>query len=356
MDRTEANTGTREVSDHLRFDVSALERWMAGHVDGFAGPLTVSQFKGGQSNPTYRLETPSGRAYVLRRKPPGKLLPGAHAVDREARVMSALGKQDFPVPHVHGLCEDEGVIGTPFFVMDLVEGRIVWDPTFPDLTPADRAAHFDAMNATMARLHGFDPVAIGLGDYGRATGFIERQVARWSKQYENDVEAGPVPAMDRLVAWLKDNLPPDSGESRVVHGDYRCDNMIFAPSEARVVAVLDWELSTLGDPVADFVYHLMMYRMPAGMFTGLNGLDFAELGIPTEEEYVAAYCERTGRSGLPQLDYLVVFVIFRLAAICHGIRGRLARGSASSAHAEATAAMTEPLAELALEQIPAARR
>ena len=356
MDRTEANTGTREVSERLRFDIAPIEQWMADHVEAFSGPLTVSQFKGGQSNPTYRLDTPSGRAFVLRRKPPGKLLPGAHAVDREARVMSALGRQGFPVPRIHGLCEDENVIGTPFFVMDLVEGRIVWEATFPGLSRAERAAHFDAMNATIARLHGFDPNEIGLGDYGRATGFVERQVARWSKQYEGDVEAGRVPAMDRLVAWLKDNLPPDSGDGRIVHGDYRCDNMIFAPDEARVAAVLDWELSTLGDPVADFVYHLMMYRMPAGMFTGLNGLDFAELGIPSEDEYVAAYCRRTGRSALPDLDFLIVFVIFRLAAICHGIRGRLARGSASSAHAEATAAMTEPLAELAKNQIPSARR
>jgi aminoglycoside phosphotransferase (APT) family kinase protein len=355
MDRTEANTGTREVSERLRFDVAPLEQWMADNVDGFAGPLTVSQFKGGQSNPTYRLDTPSGRAFVLRRKPPGKLLPGAHAVDREARVMSALRRQGFPVPHIHGLCEDENIIGTAFFLMDLVEGRIVWEPTFPSLSPNERAAHFDAMNATIARLHSFDPEAIGLGDYGRATGFVERQVARWSKQYETDIEAGRSPAMDRLVPWLRDNLPPDSGEGRVVHGDYRCDNMIFAPDEARVAAVLDWELSTLGDPVADFIYHLMMYRMPAGMFTGLNGLDFTDLGIPTEDDYVAAYCERTGRSSLPHLDYLIVFVIFRLAAICHGIRGRLARGSASSAHAEATAGLTEPMAELALAQLKAAR-
>jgi len=351
MDRTEANTGTREVSEKLRFDVRALEGWMTEHVDGFSGPLSVSQFKGGQSNPTYRLATPSGQAFVMRRKPPGKLLPGAHAVDREARVMSALGSQGFPVPHVHGLCEDEGVIGTPFFVMDLVDGRIIWEASFPGLSPSDRAAHFDAMNDTIARLHGFDPQAIGLGDYGRATGFIERQVARWSRQYETDIEAGRVPAMDRLVAWLRDNLPEDSGESRVVHGDYRCDNMIFAPDQPRVSAVLDWELSTLGDPLADFVYHLMMYRMPAGMFTGLKGLDLIELGIPSEEQYVEAYCCRTGRTGLPQLDYLFVFVIFRLAAICHGIRGRLARGSASSAHAQATAALTEPLADLALAQV-----
>ena len=355
MDRTEANSGTKEVSERLRFDVAGLERWMTNHVAGFSGPVTVSQFKGGQSNPTYRIDTPSGRAFVLRRKPPGKLLPGAHAVDREARVMGALGAQGFPAPHIYGSCDDENVIGTPFFVMDLVPGRVVWEASFPGLSPTDRAAHFDAMNETIARLHSFDPDAIGLGDYGRATGFVERQVARWSKQYEGDVEAGRVPAMDRLTAWLKDNLPPDSGKASVVHGDFRCDNMIFAADEARVAAVLDWELSTLGDPAADFVYHLMMYRMPAGMFTGLHGLDLTELGIPSEQEYIEAYCRRTNRSGLPHVDYLMAFVMFRLAAICHGIRGRLARGSASSAHAEATAALTEPLAELALAQVKSAR-
>jgi aminoglycoside phosphotransferase (APT) family kinase protein len=355
LDRTEANSGTREVSERLRFDVASLERWMKDNVDDFSGPLTVSQFKGGQSNPTYRLDTPSGRSFVLRRKPPGKLLPGAHAVDREARVMSALGAQGFPAPRVYGLCEEESVIGTPFFVMDLVEGRIVWEASFPGLSPSERAAHFDAMNATMAKLHSFEPEAIGLGDYGRASGFVERQVARWSKQYEGDVEAGRVPAMDWLTGWLRDNLPPDSGDARVVHGDYRCDNMIFAPTAPEVVAVLDWELSTLGDPAADFVYHLMMYRMPAGMFTGLNGLALAELGIPSEEEYIADYCRRTGQQSLPHVNYLMAFVMFRLAAICHGIRGRLARGSASSAHAEATAALTEPLAELAVTQAKAAR-
>jgi len=354
MDRTQANTGTREVAERLRFDEAALASWMETHVAGFQGPLSVSQFKGGQSNPTYKLEAPSG-AYVLRRKPPGKILPGAHAVDREARVMSALGAHGFPVPRVHGLCEDESVIGTPFFVMDMVEGRIVWEASFPGLTREERAAHFDAMNATIARLHGYDPEVIGLDDYGRATGFVERQVARWSKQYETDVEGGRIEAMDRLTAWLRDNLPPDSGDARVVHGDYRCDNMIFAPAEARVAAVLDWELSTLGDPAADFVYHLMMYRMSAGTFTGLAGLDFAELGIPSEAEYVEAYCRRTGRTGLPHVDYLMAFVMFRLAAICHGIRGRLARGSASSAHAEATASLVEPLADLAWAQAEKAR-
>ena len=355
MDRTEANTGTREISERLRFDIAGLERWMADHVAGYSGPVSVSQFKGGQSNPTYRIDTASGRSFVLRRKPPGKLLPGAHAVDREARVMSALSAQGFPVPRVYGVCEDEEVIGTAFFVMDLVDGRIIWDPTFPSMSRSERAAHFDAMNSTIAQLHSYDPEAIGLGDYGRSSGFVERQVARWSKQYEGDADAGRVPAMDSVSAWLKDNLPPDSGNSSVVHGDFRCDNMIFATSKPRVAAVLDWELSTLGDPAADFVYHLMMYRMPAGMFTGLEGLEFAELGIPTEQEYVEAYCRRTNRTSLPHVDYLMVFVMFRLAAICHGIRGRLARGSASSAHAEATAALTEPLAELALSQARSAR-
>jgi aminoglycoside phosphotransferase (APT) family kinase protein len=355
LDRTEANSGTRDVSERLRFDVAALEQWLTEHVDDFVGPLAVSQFKGGQSNPTYRLDTPSGRAFVLRRKPPGKLLPGAHAVEREARVMSALGGQGFPVPRIHGLCEDEGVIGTPFFVMDLVDGRIVWEARFPGLSPGERAAHFDAMNATIAQLHGFDPEAIGLGDYGRAAGFVERQLARWSKQYQSDVDAGRLPQMDAVVDWLEKHLPPDSGDARVVHGDFRCDNMIFRSDEARVAAVLDWELSTLGDPAADFVYHLLMYRMPAGIFTGLAGLDLAALGIPSEQQYVAAYCRRTGRDHLANVDYLMVFVMFRLAAILHGIKGRVARGNASSAHAVQMVGQLEPLAELALSQAKSAR-
>ncbi len=360
MDRTMANSGTQDVNEALRFDVAALEAWMSAHVAGFAGPLAVSQFRGGQSNPTYRLDTSpgagrAGRAFVLRRKPPGALLAGAHAVEREARVMSALGPADFPVPFVHGLCEDAGVIGTPFFVMDLIEGRIVWEAAFPALSPADRAAHFDAMNATIARLHQIDPSAAGLADYGRPAGFVERQVARWSKQYLADDAAGRLPQMDALVDWLGAHLPADRGEARIVHGDFRCDNMIFAADEARILAVLDWELSTLGDPLADFVYHLLMYRMPAGIFTGLAGLDLAALGIPSEEKYVAAYCRRTGRDHLPDLDYLMVFVMFRLAGILHGIKGRVARATATSAHAAQMAAQLEPLADLALAQARAAR-
>ena len=354
MDRTEANSGTREVADKLRFDVAALETWMAANVEGYAGPLTVSQFSGGQSNPTYKLETPA-RNYVLRRKPPGPLLPGAHAIEREARVMGALGKAGFPAPRIYALCEDDSVLGTAFFVMDMVDGRIVWDASFPGLDRTGRAAHFNAMNATLAQLHSFDPAAIGLGDYGRPSGFVERQVARWSKQYLADADGGRVPAMDALVDWLGKHMPPDSKRSSVVHGDFRCDNMIFAPDAPRVAAVLDWELSTLGDPAADFVYHLMMYRMPAAIFSGLKGQDLVALGIPSEDDYVAAYCRRTARDSLPDRDYLMVFVMFRLAAIVHGIRGRVVRGSASSAHAADMAAKVEPLAELALAEARAAK-
>jgi aminoglycoside phosphotransferase (APT) family kinase protein len=350
MDRTEENTGTREVSERLRFDPAPLEQWLYEHVPSHDGGLKVRQFKGGQSNPTYLLETPR-TAFVLRRKPPGKLLPGAHAVDREYRVLAALGAQGFPVPKVYGLCEDESVIGTAFYIMDMVPGRIVWEAHFPDMSREERAAHFDAMNATIALLHSYDPEAIGLGDYGKATGFVERQVARWSKQYLSDTDAGRVPTMDQLVDWLGKHLPADSGRSSVVHGDYRCDNMIFWPDEPKVRAVLDWELSTLGDPAADFTYHLLMYRMPGGPnFSGLAGMDLEALGIPSEDDYVAAYCKRTGRDHLPNKDYLIVFCLFRLAAILHGIKGRLARGNASSAHAAQMVERLEPLAELALSE------
>jgi aminoglycoside phosphotransferase (APT) family kinase protein len=349
MDRSAQNSGTIEVRNAHRFDAEALAGWMREHVEGYEGPLSVEQFRGGQSNPTYKLSTP-GRAYVLRRKPPGKLLPGAHAVDREYRVIDALGRQGFPVARVYGLCEEEGVIGTPFYVMEMVEGRIFWEADLPQVGRAERPAYFDAMNATIAQLHGIDPEAAGLGDYGKPGNYFERQIGRWSKQYLGDVEAGRVPAMDRLVEWLPRNIPAGVEEARIIHGDFRCDNMIFHPTEPRVLAVLDWELSTLGHPLADFSYHLMMYRMPAGITTGLAGLDLAALNIPDEAEYVAAYCRRTGREGIPDLDFYVAFNMFRLAAIVHGIKGRLARGTASSAHADKMAAGLEPLAELAWSQ------
>lgn len=349
MDRSEQNSGTIEVREAHRFDTARLTAWMEREIAGFSGPLSVEQFKGGQSNPTYKLTTP-GRSYVLRRKPPGKLLPGAHAVDREYRVIEALGRQGFPVARALGLCLDEEVIGTQFYVMDMVEGRVFWEAAFPEIPRQERPAYFDAMNAAIAQLHGIDPDSAGLGDYGKPGNYFERQIGRWSKQYLGDAEAGRLVAMDRLVEWLPNNAPADGGEARIIHGDFRCDNMIFHATEPRILAVLDWELSTLGHPLADFAYHLMMYRMPADIFTGLAGLDLPAFNIPSEADYVAAYCRRTGRSEIPNLDFYVAFNMFRLAAILHGIKGRLARGTAASAHAAKTVEGLEPLAELAWEQ------
>ncbi|GGC16865.1 aminoglycoside phosphotransferase [Novosphingobium marinum] len=346
-DITEANTGTTAVREGYGFDEAALTRWMESHVEGFAGPLTVEQFRGGQSNPTYKLVTPS-KKYVLRRKPPGQLLKGAHAVEREARVMQALGTTGFPVPRVYGICTDEDVIGTWFFVMDMVEGRIFWDATFPDVAREDRPAYFDAMNETMAALHKVDHEAVGLGDYGKPGNYFARQIGRWSKQYLADEEAGRDPNMDRLVEWLPDNIPPGD-ETSVVHGDFRCDNMIFHPTEPSVLAVLDWELSTLGHPLADFAYHAMMYRMPPDIVAGLEGADLAALNIPSEEAYVAAYCERMGRKSIANWDFYVAFQFFRLAAIFHGIKGRVIRGTAANAQAQDRAKAFPRLAELAVQ-------
>lgn len=348
-DRSAQNSGTGAVRDAHRFALEPLAAWMAREVEGFSGPLEIEQFRGGQSNPTYKLITP-GRAYVLRRKPPGKLLPGAHAVDREYRVITALGGEGFAVARTFGLCLDETVIGTPFYVMEMVEGRIFWNVSFPELSAAERPAYFDAMNAAIAALHRIDPEAAGLGDFGKPGNYFARQIARWSKQYQEDVEAGRVAAMDRLVDWLPQNIPADEDRARVIHGDFRCDNMIFHATEPRILAVLDWELSTLGHPLADFSYHLMMYRMPAGITTGLAGLDLEALNIPSEEDYVAAYCRRTGRDGIPGLDFYMAFNLFRLAGIVHGIKGRVVRGTASSAHAGTMAASLEPLADLAWAQ------
>lgn len=346
--------GTAPVREQHRFDEAALDRWMATHVAGYAGPLQIDQFKGGQSNPTYRLRTP-GAAYVLRRKPPGVLLKGAHAVEREARVMAALGTTGFPVPRIHGLCTDASVIGSWFFVMDLVQGRIFWDASFSTVPQGERAAYMDAMNATLAALHAVDPGAIGLGDYGRAGGYVERQVARWSRQYLEDELAGRHPAMDRLLEWLPRHLPA-SDATTVTHGDFRADNMIFHPVEPRVLAVLDWELSTLGDPLADFAYNAMMYRMPPDILGGIAGLDLAAAGLPDEAAYVAAYCRRTGRTTMADLDYYVAFNMFRFAAILHGIRGRVARGTATSADAVAMGDKFARVAELAWAQAELVQR
>ncbi|WP_066557601.1 phosphotransferase [Croceicoccus bisphenolivorans] len=343
----EANTGTTPVRAGYEIDAARLTEWMAANVDDFAGPLTIEQFKGGQSNPTYKLVTPTAK-YVLRRKPPGQLLKGAHAVEREAKVMAGLGKTGFPVPRVHGICTDDDVIGTWFFVMDMVEGRIFWNATFPEVSREDRPAYFDAMNATMAALHQVDYEAVGLGDYGKPGNYFARQIGRWSKQYLADEEAGRNEDMDRLVAWLPENIPTGD-ETSVVHGDFRCDNMIFHPTEPRVVAVLDWELSTLGHPLADFAYHAMMYRMPPDIVAGLEGVDLAALNIPSEAEYVAAYCKRMGRESIPNWDFYIAFQFFRLAAIFHGIKGRVIRGTAANAQAKERAEAFPRLARLAAE-------
>ena len=349
--RQEQFSGTTEVREGATFDEAALERWMRDHVRDYEGPLTVRQFKGGQSNPTYKLITPR-RSYVLRRKPPGLLIKSAHAVDREYRVITALFAQGFPVAETFGLCTDESVLGTWFYIMDCVEGRIVWDGTFPDVQTADRRQYFDAMNDTIAHLHTIDVAKAGLEDFGKPGNYFARQIGRWSKQYLEDEEAGRLPEMDKLVEWLPANIP-GVDETAIVHGDYRCDNMIFHPTEPRVLAVLDWELSTLGHPLADFSYHLMMYRMPPTGVVGLVDANLAELNIPTEQEYIDRYCATVGRDPgevTANMDFYIAYNMFRLAAIVHGIRGRVIRGTASNAHAKAMSNTVEPLAKLAWEQ------
>lgn len=343
-DITQAFSGTKDVAEAYRFDTARLEAYLAERIAGFAGPLEVKQFKGGQSNPTYLLTTPAKR-YVLRRKPPGKLLPSAHAVEREYAVMSALGATGFPVPKTHILCADEGVVGTAFFVMDHVDGRIFWNGRLPELGAEERSALYDSMNATLARLHSVDYRAIGLGEYGKEGAYVARQIARWTKQYRLS-ETQPIEEMEKLIDWLPRHLP--SGETtRLVHGDYRLDNLIMAKGAPKVVAVIDWELSTLGDPLADFAHHLMQWRLPPGNRGGFLGFDFSGTGIPDEGSYVAAYCERTKRSGIPDLDYYLAYNMFRLAAIVQGIGGRVRDGTAASAEAAEEAKLAGPLAQAA---------
>lgn len=346
IDRQDAFSGTRPVAPGMEVNVAALEAWLVPRVEGFAGPLSLSQFKGGQSNPTYAVETP-GHAYVLRRKPPGKLLPSAHAVDREYRVMAALHAVNYPVPRPHVLCEDDSVIGTAFYLMDRVAGRIIWEPHCPAMERAERAATYDAMNAAIAQLHSLDPVALGLGDFGKPDNYLARQVARWSRNYIAS-KTDDVAEMDALMAWLPDHLP-QSGEARLVHGDFRLDNLILAPDAPQVLAVLDWELSTLGDPLADFTYHLMQWVMPPsddGSGTGsLVGHDLEALGIPDLDTYVSAYCARTGRSGISDIDNYFAYNFFRLAAILQGIVGRVRDGTATNSNAAAMARQVGPLAK-----------
>jgi aminoglycoside phosphotransferase (APT) family kinase protein len=350
LDRQQAFSGTKEAAPALRLDEGRLEQYLAQNVAGFAGPLGIKQFKGGQSNPTYLLETPA-RRYVVRRKPPGKLLPSAHAIDREYRVIRALYPQKFPVAEPVVYCDDESVAGTAFYVMGFVDGRVFWEPQMPSSNPAERTAVYDAMNDTIARLHSFEPAKIGLGDFGKGENYVARQVDRWSKQYRAS-ETEKIEAMERLIEWLPAHVPP-SGPARVVHGDYRLDNLIVARDAPKVSAVLDWELSTLGDPLADFSYHLMAWHMPhsesaAGTAT-LVGHDLNALGIPSMAEYVDAYVARTGLDPRPALPVYLAYNFFRIAAILQGIIGRVRDGTATSEFAPAKAEMIRPLAEKAWE-------
>jgi aminoglycoside phosphotransferase (APT) family kinase protein len=346
--------GTKPVAASHAFEAAALEAHLQRELPGFAGPLTVEQFKGGQSNPTYKLLTP-GRAYVMRTKPgpAAKLLPSAHAIEREFRVMRGLAGSAVPVAQMHLLCEDESVIGRAFYVMEFMDGRVLWDQSLPGMTPAERSAIYGEMNRVIAALHAVDVNAAGLADYGRPGNYFERQIARWSKQYVASVTE-EITAMDRLIAWLPAHMPAgarDGAAPAVVHGDYRLDNLVFHKTEPRIIAVLDWELSTLGHPLADFSYHCMAWHIPPGVFRGIGGLDLAALGIPSEREYIERYCRRSGRSDVDALvadwNFYLAYNLFRLASITQGIARRVVDGTAASAQARATGAATRTLAEMA---------
>lgn len=356
--RQEKFSGIMPVKEELKIPVERLESILQAKIEGFEPPLQIDQFRGGQSNPTYLLTDAKGSKLVLRRKPPGELLKSAHAVEREYRVLKGLAETAVPVPKVHFLSIDKTVVGTTFFVMEYVEGRIYWEASLPDLGREDRAEVFDQMNRTLAALHSVDYEAVGLGEYGKPGNYFERQIARWSGQYSNDEEAGRIEAMDRLVSWLPRNIPEDEAIS-IVHGDFRLDNVIFRNERTELAAVLDWELSTLGHPLADFAYSCLPYRFPPQAFSGLKGLDLEALGIPGEEAFIRKYCERTGRDGLPDMDFYMAFNMFRLAAILHGILGRVKRGTATSNHAAQQGAMAEVLAGMAwmeAEKMEARRR
>ena len=335
--------GTVAVPDADTLDLDRLTTWFETNVEGFEGPISYSKFKGGQSNPTYRIDTPN-RSYVLRRQPFGKLLPSAHAVDREYKAMSALGPTGFPVPKTYGLCEDTDVIGSMFFVMGLADGRSLWNGALPGIAKEDRRAIYHAMIDTMADLHTTDPAKIGMDDFGKPQDYCARQIARWTKQYRLS-ETETIPEMDRLIEWLPETIPPQH-ESSVVHGDYRLDNLIFEKDANRVLAVLDWELSTLGDPVADFAYLMLNWHNPADGRAGLLGLDLEELGIPSQNEAVERYVARTGYP-VPPMDWYFAYNLFRLAGIMQGIKKRVIDGTASSAHAKAMSERVVPLVQRA---------
>jgi aminoglycoside phosphotransferase (APT) family kinase protein len=345
--------GTREVSESHRFDVAALQAWLSAHMPGFKGPLQVEMFKGGQSNPTYKLVTP-GKSYVMRAKPGpvAKLLPSAHAIEREFAVMRGLSGTAVPVAHMHVLCEDESVIGRAFYVMEFVQGRVLWDQALPDMTREQRRDIYLEMNRVIAALHAVDHKAQGLEHFGKPGNYFDRQIGRWSKQYRASVTQ-PIDEMDKLMEWLPAHMP-DSARADltcIVHGDFRLDNMIFHPDQPRILAVLDWELSTLGHPLADFSYHCMSWHIPPGSFRGIGGLDHAALGIPHEDEYIELYCQRSGITSLQALkkdwNFYLAYNMFRIAAILQGIAKRVEDGTASSAQAKASGAGARPMAELA---------
>ncbi len=337
-------TGVAATPERLRFDEAALERYMRAHVDGFAGPLTVEKFKGGQSNPTYLLTTPA-RKYVLRRKPPGKLLPSAHAVEREYRVMSALGPLGFPAPKTYANCEDDGVIGTAFFIMDFIDGRIFWDASLPDVERSGRRALFMEMVDVMAQLHTIDIGKAGLADFGKPGNYFARQIDRWGRQYVA-AKTADIPAMEKLIAWLPQNIPADDAVS-IVHGDFRFDNVIFDRNRPKARAVLDWELSTLGHPLADFTYFLMVWHFPPTIRGGLAGLDLQDLGIPSLDDASQRYCEKTGRETLADFDFCLAYNMFRLASIAQGVYARALQGNASSPEGVKMGASVPPLAAMA---------
>lgn len=346
--------GTRPVPDSHAFDVAALNTWLENNLEGFAGPLRVEAFKGGQSNPTYKLITPA-KSYVMRAKPGpvAKLLPSAHAVEREFAVMSGLYGTDVPVPRMYCLCEDEAIIGRAFYIMEFMQGRVLWDQSLPDMKPAERGAIYNEMNRVIAALHRVKFAERGLANYGKPGNYFERQIGRWSKQYVAS-STQPIPEMDQLIAWLPAHIPAsarDESKVSIVHGDYRLDNLMFHPSEPRVLAVLDWELSTIGHPLADFSYHCMAWHIPPGSFRGIGGLDLKSLGIPSEDDYIRLYCERTGLTTPEALkadwNFYLAYNLFRLAAILQGIAKRVENGTASSAQAVKSAAGARPLAEMA---------
>jgi aminoglycoside phosphotransferase (APT) family kinase protein len=346
--------GTGTVSEKHAFDIAALTAWLNSNLEGFKGPLTVEIFKGGQSNPTYKLITPS-KSYVMRAKPGpvAKLLPSAHAIEREFAVMHGLYGTDVPVAQMHCLCEDESVIGRAFFIMEFVQGRVLWDQSLPGMTTQQRREIYTEMNRVQAALHTVDFAKQGLASYGKPGNYFERQIGRWSKQYVASVTQ-PIPEMDALIDWLPKHIPAsalDPSKVSIVHGDYRLDNMIFHPSEPRVLAVLDWELSTLGHPLGDFSYHCMAWHIPPGSFRGIGGLDHAGLGIPTEEEYIRMYCERTKLTTPDALktdwNFYLAYNMFRIAAILQGIAKRVETGTAASAQAVSSAAGARPLAQMA---------